>query len=177
MKRTSNNVAEYMRLSRDDGDDRESESISNQRQIINNYIESSNEDFVVVDEYIDDGYTGTNFNRPDFKRLLKDIEDGKIDVVITKDLSRLGRDYIKGGYYIEEYFREKNIRYIAINDNMDSTNEDSYDMLSFKLSFNDYYPRDISKKIRKVKRMKQEKGEYQHRTPSLWLQKINNREK
>ena len=171
-----------MRLSRDDGDDRESESISNQRQIINNYIESSNEDFVVVDEYIDDGYSGTNFerpnfNRPDFKRLLKDIEDGKIDVVITKDLSRLGRDYIKGGYYIEEYFREKNIRYIAINDNMDSTNEDSYDMLSFKLSFNDYYPRDISKKIRKVKRMKQEKGEYQHRTPSLWLQKINNREK
>lgn len=169
MKRTSNNVAEYMRLSRDDGDDRESESISNQRQIINNYIENSNEDFVVVDEYIDDGFTGTNFNRPDFKRLLKDIEDGKIDVVITKDLSRLGRDYIKGGYYIEEYFREKNIRYIAINDNMDSTNEDSYDMLSFKLSFNAYYPRDVSKKIRKVKRMKQEKGEYQHRTPTFWI--------
>lgn len=102
---------------------------------------------------------------------MKDIEDGKIDVVITKDLSRLGRDYIKGGYYIEEYFREKNIRYIAINDNMDSTNEDSYDMLSFKLSFNDYYPRDISKKIRKVKRMKQEKGEYQHGHPPFGYKK------
>lgn len=178
MRRTSNNVAIYLRLSRDDGDKLESESIGNQRKIIYDFIENSKEEhFTVIDEYIDDGYTGTTFNRPDFQRLLRDIEEGKINVVITKDLSRLGRDYIKGGYYIEEYFREKNIRYIAINDNMDSTNEDSYDMLSFKLSFNDYYPRDISKKIRKVKRMKQEKGEYQHRTPTIWLQKINNREK
>lgn len=162
MKSTSNKVAIYMRLSRDDGDDRESESITNQRKIIYDFIENNKEEkFIVVDEYIDDGYTGTNFERPDFKRLIKDIEKGKINCVITKDLSRFGRDHIMSGYYLENYFREKSLRYIAINDNMDSNNEDSFDMISFKLSFNDYYPRDISKKIKKVKNMKAHKGEYQ----------------
>ena len=155
-----------MRLSRDDGDDRESESISNQRKIIYDFIEKSMQDkFIIIDDYIDDGYTGTNFNRPDFKRLIEDIEKGKVNCIITKDLSRFGRDHIMSGYYLENYFREKNIRYIAINDNMDSKDDNSYDMLSFKLSFNDYYPRDISKKIRKVKIMKMQNGEYQAGQP------------
>ena len=123
-----------MRLSRDDGDDRESESISNQRKIIYDFIENSKQNkFLVIDDYIDDGYTGTNFNRPDFQRMLKDIENEKINAVITKDLSRLGRDYIMSGYYLENYFKEKNIRYIAINDNIDSDDDNSYDMISFRL--------------------------------------------
>lgn len=137
MEKTSTyKTAIYMRLSRDDGDDRESESIGNQRKIIYDYIENSPPNkYIVIDEYADDGYTGTNFNRPDFKRLIEDIEKGKVDCIITKDLSRFGRDYIMSGYYLENYFKEKNIRYIAINDNMDSFDENSYDMLSFKLRF------------------------------------------
>ena len=116
------------------GDDRESESNSNQRKIIYDFIENSKQNkFLVIDDYIDDGYTGTNFNRPDFQRMLKDIENEKINAVITKDLSRLGRDYIMSGYYLENYFKEKNIRYIAINDNIDSDDDNSYDMISFRL--------------------------------------------
>ena len=116
------------------GDDRESESISNQRKIIYDFIENSKQDkFIAIDDYIDDGYTGTNFNRPNFQRMLKDIENEKINAVITKDLSRLGRDYIMSGYYLENYFKEKNIKYIAINDNIDSDDDNSYDMISFRL--------------------------------------------
>lgn len=167
MNKASNNlkVAAYMRLSRDDGDDRESESITNQRKIIYDFVENSKEDFLISEEYVDDGFTGTNFNRPDFKRLIDDIEKGIINCVITKDLSRFGRDHIMSGYYIENYFREKGVRYIAINDSMDSNNEDTYDMIAFKMSFNDYFPRDISKKIKKVKMMKMQKGEYQASQP------------
>lgn len=106
-------VARYMRLSRDDGDDRESESIENQRDIIDTYIEGR-EDLKVVGEYADDGFTGTNFNRPGFQKMLKDIEEEKINCIITKDLSRFGRDHIDTGYYLERYFPTKGIRYIAI---------------------------------------------------------------
>ena len=93
-------VAKYIRLSRDDGDDRESESVENQRDIIDNYI-SGHEELFDAGEYVDDGFTGTNFNRPGFKKMLQDIEDGKIDCIITKDLSRFGRDHIDTGYYLE----------------------------------------------------------------------------
>lgn len=106
-------VAKYMRLSRDDGDDRESESIENQRDIIDNYIQAK-DDLEIVQEYVDDGFTGTNFNRPGFQKMLKDIEEGKINCIITKDLSRFGRDHIDTGYYLERYFPIKGIRYIAI---------------------------------------------------------------
>lgn len=163
-------TAVYMRLSREDGDDRESESIGNQRKIIYDFIENL-ENFAVVDDYIDDGYTGTNFDRPDFKRMMTDIENGNVNCIITKDLSRFGRDHIMSGYYLENFFRQKNIRYIAINDNMDSFDDNSYDMLSFKLSFNDYYPRDISKKIKKVKNMKMRNGEYQAGQPPFGYKK------
>lgn len=99
-------VGVYIRLSRDDGDDRESESVENQRDIINRFIEE-NEDLDFFDEYVDDGYTGTNFDRPSFKRLLNDIENGKINCVITKDLSRFGRDHIDTGQYLERYLPRK----------------------------------------------------------------------
>lgn len=106
-------VAKYMRLSREDGDEAESESIENQRDIIDNYI-NTHEDLKIVQEYADDGFTGTNFNRPGFQEMLKDIEEGKIDCIVTKDLSRFGRDHIDTGYYLERYFPSNSIRYIAI---------------------------------------------------------------
>ena len=81
--------------------------------------------YEIYDYYIDDGYSGLNYNRPNFQRLLQDIENGKIDLVITKDLSRLGRDYIMTGYYTEIYFNEKGVRYIAVNDNIDTINDNN----------------------------------------------------
>lgn len=95
-------VGVYIRLSREDGDDRESESVENQRDIINKFIEER-EELEFIDEYVDDGFTGTNFDRPSFKKMKVDIENGKINCVITKDLSRFGRDHIDTGYYLERY--------------------------------------------------------------------------
>lgn len=137
----------YIRLSREDGDDLESESISNQRSILSGYLKANN--LVAYDEYVDDGYSGGNFNRPGFQRLIEDIENKRINCVITKDLSRLGRDYIDTGRYIERYFPEHNIRYIAINDDIDTFNETgSSDLMPFRLGMNDMYAKDISKKVR-----------------------------
>lgn len=153
-------VAKYMRLSRDDGDDRESESIENQRDILDSYI-NEHEELEDAGEYVDDGYTGTNFNRPAFKQLIKDIEDGKINCIITKDLSRFGRDHIDTGYYLERYLPKKNVRYISIGDGIDTKDSRGLQFLTFKLSFNDYYIQDISKKIKSVKKRKMIKGEYQ----------------
>ena len=116
------NVGVYLRLSKDDGDDIESESVTNQRKIINDYIKK-NKNMILYDEYVDDGYTGTNFNRPEFQRLLKDIENKKINIVITKNLSRLGRNYIETGNYIEKYFPDHRVRYIALLDNIDNFKE------------------------------------------------------
>ena len=149
----------YIRLSREDGDKQESESIGNQRKILQRYIKENN--LTLIKEYIDDGVSGTTFNRPGFNELLQDIENKSINMVITKDLSRLGRDYIKTGEYIENYFPEKNIRYVAITDGIDtyidSTNND---ITPFKAIMNDMYAKDISKKIRSVYKEKQKQGEY-----------------
>ena len=153
-------AVKYLRLSEQDGDKQESESIENQRDIIDNFI-NNNDDLKAVGEYIDDGYTGGNFDRPDFKRMIQDIEDGKIDCIITKDLSRFGRDHIDTGYYLERYLPSKSIRYIAIGDSVDTINARGLQFLSFKLSYNDYYIQDISKKIKSVKKKKMENGEYQ----------------
>lgn len=152
-------VGMYIRLSREDGDDKESESVENQRDIITNFIESK-EDLELVDEYVDDGYTGTNFDRPGFKRLKEDVDKGRINCVITKDLSRFGRDHIDTGYYLERYLPSLHVRYIAIGDQVDTLDSKGLGFLTFKLSFNDYYSQDISNKIRAVKKRKQEKGEY-----------------
>lgn len=163
-------VAKYIRLSREDGDDRESESVENQRDIIDNYI-LEHKELIEAGEYVDDGYTGTNFNRPGFQKMLKDIEDEKIDCIITKDLSRFGRDHIDTGYYLERFLPANNIRYIAIGDNVDTIKPDGLQFLTFKLSFNDYYAQDISNKIKSVKQRKIEKGEYQAGIPPYGYKK------
>lgn len=118
--------------------------------MIQNYI-SEFPELIYVDEYVDDGFTGTNFDRPGFKRMITDIENGRINTVITKDLSRLGRDYIDTGYYMQKYFPEMGVRYIAILDNVDSKIDDGMNELApFKAVMNDMYCRDGSKKIRSV---------------------------
>ena len=152
-------VGMYIRLSREDGDKQESESISNQRNILQRYVKEN--DLCFVKEYIDDGVSGTTFDRAGFNEMLQDIENKNINMVITKDLSRLGRDYIKTGFYIEDYFPKNNVRYVAITDGidtyLDSTNND---ITPFKAIMNDMYAKDISKKIRSVYKEKQKQGEY-----------------
>ena len=155
----------YIRLSREDGDKQESESIGNQRKILQRYVKENN--LCLVKEYVDDGISGTTFDRPSFNELLQDIENKTIDMVITKDLSRLGRDYIKTGFYLEDYFPKNNIRYVAITDGidtyLDSTNND---ITPFKAIMNDMYAKDISKKIRSVLKEKQKQGEYMCSIPA-----------
>lgn len=147
-KTKSFRVGLYMRLSREDGDKEESSSVTNQREMLKRYV-SEQENFFIVKEYVDDGYTGTNFDRPDFKQMIEDIEAGIIDTVITKDLSRLGRERLGVGHYTEIYFPEHNVRYIALLDNIDTYIDSGMnDMAPFKGVINDMYVRDISKKIR-----------------------------
>lgn len=154
-------VAIYLRLSRDDENIGVSESIVNQKEFLTKYVENQ-PNWVLQDIYIDDGFTGTNFNRPDWLRLKNDIEKEKVNLIITKDLSRLGRDYIETGYYLEKYFPAKRIRYIAVNDGIDTfeKNNGNNDMGAFKSVVNDMYAKDISKKVRTAKRTKAEKGEF-----------------
>lgn len=147
-KTKSFRVGLYMRLSREDGDKEESSSVTNQREMLKRYV-SEQENFFIVKEYVDDGYTGTNFDRPGFKQMIEDIEAGIIDTVITKDLSRLGRERLGVGHYNEIYFPEHNVRYIALLDNIDTYFDAGMnDMAPFKGVINDMYVRDISKKIR-----------------------------
>lgn len=151
------NTAIYLRLSRDDGTEKESESIQNQKAFLTQYVIKNG--FNLIDIYIDDGWSGTNFDRPDFQRLLVDIENGRINCVITKDLSRLGRDYIMTGHYLERYFPQHNVRYIAVNDGIDTfENNVNNDMTPFKAVFNDMYAKDISKKVRTALTTKKENG-------------------
>lgn len=149
----------YGRLSKEDGDKNESDSIGNQKKMIEYYI-SHNENFVLSEYYIDDGFTGTNFKRPGFLRMLEDIEQGKINCVIVKDLSRFGRDYIETGKYLERYFPERGVRFIAIADNIDSKKQ-AYDMmLPIKNIFNEQYARDISRKVNAAMHTKQVAGDF-----------------
>ncbi|MDD3693232.1 MAG: recombinase family protein [Oscillospiraceae bacterium] len=138
-------AALYMRLSKDDEGAGESASITAQRKMLRAFAKKNH--FPVYDEYVDDGISGTTFERPDFKRMLQDIEEKKINMVITKDLSRLGRDYILAGKYTEIYFPSKKVRYIAINDGYDSDSPYT-DIVPFKNVINEMYARDTSKKIR-----------------------------
>ena len=137
-KESSYNVALYIRLSKEDGDKEESESVTNQRKILRAFAKDNK--YNVYDEYVDDGYSGTNFSRPGFKRMIKDIEAKKVNMVITKTLSRLGRDYIETGRYIENYFPEHNVRYIAILDDVDTYLDRNSEMIAFKnVIFLSYY--------------------------------------
>ena len=144
-------VALYIRLSREDDEDKvESNSITNQRSLLMEYLKN-NDEFVIYDIYVDDGYSGTDFNRPGFQRLLNDMKDNKFNTVVVKDLSRLGRNYIEVGNYIEQIFPLFKIRFISINDMIDSfKNPASVNnvIVPFKNLMNDEYCRDISMKIR-----------------------------
>lgn len=135
----------------------DSDSIVNQKMILEKYAKENGLENTQV--FADDGYSGVNFERPTFRRMLDLIEDGKIGVIITKDLSRLGRNYIEVGSYTVIYFPKSNVRYIAVNDNFDSMYTDGNELAPFKNLFNEWFARDTSKKIRVVKRAKAEKGE------------------
>lgn len=159
-------AAIYLRLSREDGDVAEggkqvSNSIANQKELIMDYLKSHPE-IKVVSTYTDDGYSGVDFERPDFQRLLSDIRESKINCVIVKDLSRFGRNYIESGRYIEKIFPMLGIRFIAVTDGYDSINEDlgSEMIIPFKNLINDAYCRDISVKIRSHMDIKRRNGEY-----------------
>ena len=152
----------YARLSRDDGDKVESDSISNQRALVRDYL-SNYPDIEVVCEKVDDGYSGVNFERPGFKEMMDLIRAGKVNCVVCKDLSRFGRNYIEAGNYIERVFPFMNVRFIAINDGYDSAekqNQASSLVIPFKNLINDAYCKDISVKIRSQLEIKRKKGEF-----------------
>ncbi len=150
-------AALYLRLSKDDDNISESSSISTQRKMLLSFAKENG--FIIYDEYVDDGYSGTNFERPAFKRMIQDILAGKVNLVITKDLSRLGREYITTGQYTEIFFPEHRVRYIAINDGYDSINLHN-DVAPFKNVVNEMYARDTSKKIKSAFETKMKEGSY-----------------
>lgn len=155
------NAMAYYRLSKDDGANHESDSISNQRKLIHAFLEN-NSNIKLVDEAYDDGYTGTNFDRPGFRSVLEAIHAGRINCVIVKDLSRLGREYIEMGKYLEMIFPSLGVRFIAINDDVDSENSNSGDdiIIPVKNIMNESYCRDLSRKLRKQFRIQRGNGEY-----------------
>ena len=154
------NTAIYIRLSREDGDGEESNSVVNQRTILRNYVET-NDELILYGEYVDDGYSGTDFNRPDFQRMIRDIDEKKIQCVVVKDLSRFARDYILAGFYIERIFPQKDVRFIAVANNYDSVRakKDGTDLLlPFLNVFNEFHARDTSNKVQRVMHEMQQEG-------------------
>lgn len=154
--------AAYVRLSQEDGDKAESDSVVNQKQLIRNFVQRRS-DLEIIGEYADDGYSGVNFDRPGFIQMMEDVRQGKIDCIIVKDLSRLGRNYIEAGKYLEVIFPSLKVRFIAINDNMDTgcsqTDADIF-TIPFKILFNDMYSRDISLKVRSQLDVKRKSGKF-----------------
>ena len=149
----------YCRLSKDDGSNVESMSISTQKQMLSDYVNLNNLGSIV--EYIDDGYSGKNFNRPAFQKMVEDIKGGKINCCVTKDLSRLGRNYIETGMYVEMFFPDNNVRYIAIADGIDTANDSSsLDIAPFKNILNDMFLKDISKKVKMARRTRFNQGKF-----------------
>ena len=154
-----NNVCIYMRLSKDDGDKAESESISNQRKLLKRYAEDIG--IKINKEYVDDGYSGTNFNRPKFKEMISDVKLKKIDTIIVKDLSRFARESVEASEYIEKFFPEHDVRFIAVLDNIDTYLDSLANVLiEFKLYNNQKFAKDVSDKLKKSKRSNMEKGLY-----------------
>ena len=151
-------TALYCRLSLEDGRENESMSISNQKLMLKDYAEKNG--MFQYEYYVDDGYTGRNFNRPSFQRMIADIEAGQVGCVITKDLSRLGRNYIEAGSYIEIFFPKHNVRYIAVTDGVDSLTRQEMDITPFKNILNDMYSRDISKKVLAGRMTRSRQGKY-----------------
>ena len=150
------NTAMYMRLSRDDESYGDSVSIETQRTILRKYAAENG--LHVVDEYIDDGWSGTNFERPSFKRMMADVDAGKVNCIVTKDLSRFGREHVMMDYYLEFVFPEKQIRYIAVTENED-TERGLSDFVPFKNLFNEWFAKDTSRKVKAALRAKHARGE------------------
>ena len=156
------NVAIYIRLSREDGDKEESDSVGNQRKLLTEYV-NKHDDFILYDVYIDDGFTGTNFNRPDFHRMIADIEDNKVSCVVVKDLSRFARNYSDAGSLIDNLFVQMGVRFISLAENVDSyLNPDSVSSIIVPITnvMNDQYCYQTSKKIRQVFDYKRRNGQY-----------------
>ena len=152
-------AALYIRLSKEDESEGPSQSVQNQESLLREFVQQHR--LSVYDTYVDDGWSGTNFDRPDFQRMIGDIEARKVNMVITKDLSRLGRDYIMTGHYMERYFPEHRVRYISLLDGIDTgVDSTANDITPFRAIMNDMYAKDISKKIKSVKRDKQRKGQF-----------------
>ena len=164
-KRTQQNTtryrtALYLRLSREDGDKTESDSIANQRTLLEAYA-IDHPELCIVDEFVDDGYSGSNFDRPEFERLLKALQDRKVNCIVVKDFSRLGRNFVETGQYLEQVFPLFGVRFIAINDNYDSLNSQSRDgmLVPIKSMINEMYSKDLSQKIQSCFRSKEARGE------------------
>ena len=152
-------AALYIRLSKEDESEGPSQSVQNQESLLREFVQQHR--LSVYDTYVDDGWSGTNFDRPAFQRMIADIEARKVNMVITKDLSRLGRDYILTGHYMERYFPEHRVRYISLLDGIDTgVDSTANDITPFRAIMNDMYAKDISKKIKSVKRDKQRKGQF-----------------
>ena len=147
----------YLRLSRDDDNRGESESIQNQRALLREY--AARQGFAVIEEYVDDGWSGTSFDRPRFQDMLRDMEQHRFDIVLVKDLSRLGRDYIQTGRYLELVFPEHGVRLIAVNDGIDTARADT-DLAPFRNVVNEMYARDTSRKIRSALHAKMQAGKF-----------------
>lgn len=153
------NTALYCRLSREDGDRPESDSISNQKDLLTGFV-AEHPELRVTDVYVDDGFTGTNFDRPSFRRMISDIEAGRVDCILVKDLSRFGRDYIEAGRYLERWLPAHGVRFFALGDGIDSE-RGAYDMmLPLKNLFNAQYAKDISEKVKTAMHTKQARGEF-----------------
>ena len=167
-------TALYCRLSRDDGAEGESNSIANQKKLLSKYAKEHG--FTNTKFYVDDGYTGTNFNRPGFQRMLEDMDMGYISTVIVKDSSRFGRNYLEVGQYTDYYFPEHNIRFIAINDCIDSENgEDDFSV--FRNVMNEMYAKDISRKVRSSHRLRGNAGEPLSAPPYGYMKSVENKKK
>ena len=167
-------TALYCRLSRDDGTESESNSIGNQKKLLSQKAKEMG--LTDTKYYVDDGYTGTNFNRPGFQQLIDDVEIGLVSAVMVKDLSRLGRDYVSVGNYTDSYFPEHNVRFIAVNDAIDSDEGES-EIAPFKNILNEMYARDISKKIRSSHRLRGSMGEPLSQPPYGYMKSPENKKK
>ncbi|MBQ6755948.1 MAG: recombinase family protein [Oscillospiraceae bacterium] len=167
-------TALYCRLSRDDGQEGDSNSVANQKRMLSKYAKENG--FSNTRYYVDDGYTGTNFRRPSFQKLLEDIEMGYVSTIIVKDMSRLGRDYLQVGYYTDTYFPEHSIPFIAVNDMVDSE-EGENELAPFRNVMNEMYARDISRKVRSAHRIRGNSGEPLSQPPYGYMKSPENPKK
>ena len=161
-------TALYCRLSRDDGAYEDSCSIKSQKTMLEKYAQEH--EFSNCQFFVDDGYTGTNFDRPGFQKLIGLVNHGQIGIIVVKDLSRLGREYLQSGYYTEVFFPSRDVRFSAINDGIDSVDGDN-EFAPFKNIINEWYARDISKKIKTIRKIRAERGRVHEWTSSLRLHK------